>query len=270
MIDNFAPSAFSAKSRAFHGSLISSVNLPPMKRAITGPSLLRRKLLARTAHLGATAMAATGFSSLLSQAIAKGDVPVVQGVHQFTGEVLVNTTKAAVGMPVKAGDRVKVGAKSSAVIVFNKDAFLLRANSECVFEGPSDADKGKGKVLEGLRIVSGAVLSVFKKGEPKTIRTSVATVGIRGTGAYFEVLGKKTYFCLCYGTADVSGQGMDKPTTVETKYHESPLWLTDTGNKMVMEKGPFLNHTDAELEMLEALCGRETPFSQLPAGTVRY
>jgi hypothetical protein len=246
---------------------IETISLTPMRRATSQHSALRRNVISRMAQVGAAALAATSFSSVLSEAIAKGDVPVIQGIHQMTGQVFVNGKPATVGREIKVGDRVKVGPNSSAVVVFEKDAYLLRANSEVVFETKA---VGSSNALQALRLVSGAMLAVFKKGEPKMIQTRVATVGIRGTGAYFESYENKVYFCLCYGTADVSGQGMDKPMTVETKYHESPLWLTDVGNKMVMEKGPFLNHTDAELEMLEGLCGRTTPFNQLPPGTARY
>ncbi len=228
---------------------------------------MRREWLQQLTKGCASVVALTGISGLISDVLAKGDLPVIQGIHQMTGEVFVNGKSAGVGTPVRAGDRVKTGAKSTAVIIFNKDAYLLRANSEVAFENKAS---NPNVALETIRILNGALLAVFKKGEPKQIRTVVATVGIRGTGAYFEALPNKVYFCLCYGKAEISGAGMDKPTLVETKYHEAPMWLTEDGAKMKMEKGPFLNHTDAELEMLEALCGRQTPFAQLPADTVRY
>jgi hypothetical protein len=47
---------------------------------------------------------------------------------------------------------------------------------------------------------------------------------------------------------------------VKTTHHESPLLLTEGGGAMRADSGPFRNHTDTELVMLEALCGRQPPF----------
>ena len=66
------------------------------------------------------------------------------------------------------------------------------------------------------------------------------------------------YFCLCYGDAVVDGPGMASKT-VKTTHHEEPLILRD-GGVMTAEPGPFRNHSDAELIMLESLVGREPPF----------
>ena len=47
---------------------------------------------------------------------------------------------------------------------------------------------------------------------------------------------------------------------MKTTHHESPLLLTESDGVVRAEPGPFRNHTDAELIMLEALVGREPPF----------
>jgi hypothetical protein len=91
------------------------------------------------------------------------------------------------------------------------------------------------------------------------VKAANATIGIRGTGFYLEVDPASVYFCLCYGEAVIVGPGMaDK--VVKTTHHESPLVLSEAGGVMGAATGPFMNHTDAELVMLEALCGREPPF----------
>jgi hypothetical protein len=48
--------------------------------------------------------------------------------------------------------------------------------------------------------------------------------------------------------------------TVITKHHEQPLLLLEGSGTLRAEKGPFRNHTDDELIMLEKLVGREPPF----------
>jgi hypothetical protein len=68
------------------------------------------------------------------------------------------------------------------------------------------------------------------------------------------------YFCLCYGEALVEGPGMGEGKLVKTTHHEQPLLLNEEGGVIRVEPGPFRNHTDAELVMLEALVGREPPF----------
>jgi hypothetical protein len=195
------------------------------------------------------ASGALGASGIVSRALANGDVP--PGVNKLEGSLRVNGLEARVGTPVKVGDRLVTGAKSEAVVVVGKDAFLMRSASVVEF-------KGEQGVLHDLLIASGGVLSVFSK-KPVTIKAATASIGIRGTGAYIEVLSSEVYFCLCYGEASVAGPGMtDK--LVHTTHHEEPLLIRMDGSTLRADPGPFRNHTDAELVMLESLVGREPPF----------
>jgi hypothetical protein len=223
------------------------------------PSKARRRALARLAAGGA--WAAGGVSGFLSRALAKGDIGHAQGVRRLEGRATVAGRDAAVGMPVTLGDRVATGPDSNAVIVVGQDAFLLRANSVIVVEGERGA-------LSRLLVETGRVLSVFAK-KPVAIKAAVASIGIRGTGAYVEVDAAGVYFCLCYGEAQVDGPRMQSKV-VKTTHHEQPLLLTERDGILRAEPGPFRNHTDAELVMLEALVGREPPFvrdGKYPAGS---
>jgi FecR protein len=218
---------------------------------------LRRQWLKTAAAIGLLGPA--GISGLIQDALAKGDVPTVAGINSLQGTATVNGKPARVGTPVKPGDRVSTGPASFAVVVVGKDAYLLRDNSTVVLE----ESKSSPGVLENVLILTGKVLSVLeKRATDKRVqyRTPNATIGIRGTGFYIEIEEGRTYFCLCYGTAAIDGKGMTEPKIVETTHHESPLWLDDRGGTMKAEKGPFLNHTDDELIMLEKLVGRVPPF----------
>lgn len=218
------------------------------------PSVSRRRLLWQLAAMGA--LTPGGISGVIRDVLAKGDIPTVPGVNTLQGTAMVNDSAAKVGTPVKAGDRVATGKASQAVVVIDGDAFLLRENTNIEFKQSSGA-------LETVQIVTGRILSVFaKRRDTSRLQAKIptGTIGIRGTGMYLEVEEKRTYFCLCYGEAAIEGQGMEKPFLVETKHHESPLWLYDNGGIMKVEPGPFLNHSDEELIMLEALVGREPPF----------
>jgi len=209
----------------------------------------RRRLIRYLAVAGAAGPA--GLSGWMSRALAAGTLGGVEGVARLEGTATVNDRPAKVGTPVKPGDRIATGKASQAVVVVGSDAFLLR--SETTVE-----TKGSSGIATALTVLNGKLLSVFGK-KPMSIQAGPAAIGIRGTGAYIELEAARVYFCLCYGEAVIDGRNMP-PKTVKTEHHESPLWLYEDGSALKAEPGPFLNHTDAELTMLEALVGREPPF----------
>lgn len=190
----------------------------------------------------------------IRDALAAGDVE--KGVARVQGDARINGAPAKVGMDVKPGDTVTTFANGQIVFVVNKDAFLVRANSRVEVEG------GMGSVaLTGLRIVSGALMSVFASGERKTLRASTATIGIRGTGVYVESEPGRSYVCTCYGVAEI--QSNDDPAArevVETRYHDQPRYVMPKGAPQMLMGATVINHTDAELIMLESLVGRVPPF----------
>jgi hypothetical protein len=205
------------------------------------------------------ALAAGGASGLISEALAKGDL-AAQGVVRLEGDATIDARKASVGTAVALGSRVSTAANSKAVVVVGQDAFLMREGSTIVVRGERGA-------LSELLVETGRVLSVFSK-KPLTIKAANASIGIRGTGAYLEVDDAGVYFCLCYGEALVEGPRMQSKW-VQTTHHEQPLLLREESGILRAEPGPFRNHTDAELIMLEALVGREPPFMRsgtYPAG----
>jgi len=206
----------------------------------------KREWLKRIAAFGAA-----GASGIISEALAKGDLP--PGVAKLEGSLTVNGRDAVLGTPVRLGDKVATARGSQAVIVVGSDAFLMRSQTTVEF-GPSSRG-----TLSDMLVSAGRVLSVFSK-KPVAIKAATASIGIRGTGAYIEINPDSVYFCLCYGEALVEGPGMANAREVKTTHHESPLLLRDDGGIMKVEAGPFQNHSDAELVMLESLVGREPPF----------
>lgn len=209
--------------------------------------LSRRRILQLAA---AGAFGAAGVSGLIAQVLAQGRHR--EGVNSASGDVLVNGKPAKAGTAVEAGDRVRTARRSNATVVVGEDAFLLRANTEVAFSGT------KSRVVE-MKVESGGVLSVFGR-KAVDIKAQNATIGIRGTGAYVECLDDRVYFCLCYGEAQVAGPGF-AGRTVKTRQHEEPLFLEEKNGVLTVAPGPFLNHTDDELILLEGLVGRQVPFS---------
>ena len=216
----------------------------------------RRARLKQLATLGMLGPA--GAIGLIREALAKGDVPIVNGVNSLTGSATVNGNPAKNGTPVKAGDKISTAMDGTVVLVVGKDGFLLRGGTTVTFQ----EGKTKRGVVENVLVTTGKVLAVFSKRTEGSLVIEVphATVGIRGTGCYLEVHEGRSYFCLCYGEAAITGVGMPQPTVIKTTHHESPVWLDDRGGIMKVEKAGFVNHNDGELIMLEKLNGREPPF----------
>ena len=174
---------------------------------------------------------------------------LAQGVSRVRGDVTINGQAAQQGMAVRPGDKIATGPGGQVVFAVDRDAMLVRENSSVEL------------ARNALRVVSGAVLSVFAPKQPKQIRTPTSTIGIRGTAVYVEVQAERTYVCTCYGEAVLEPAGDPSAReTVRTTHHEQPRYIHARGAPKMVTPAPMLNHTDAELEMLEALAGREPPF----------
>ena len=190
----------------------------------------------------------------LRRALALGGVQ--PGVARVQGDARVNGKPAERGMEVKPGDVVTTGRDAELVVVVGRDAFLVRAQSRIELSG--DVSR---LLVASLRVLSGALLSVFEPGKKKQIRTATASIGIRGTGVYVELDGARTYVCTCYGEAELTP--VDEPgsaETVRTRHHDDPRYIYPKGMPRMIEKAPVINHTDAELILLESLVGRKVPF----------
>jgi hypothetical protein len=185
---------------------------------------------------------------LIRNALAQNRVQA--GVNRLRGEAAINGQSAKQGMSLKAGDRVTTGANAEIVFVVERDAVMLRENSSLEL------------VRSGFRLVSGAALSVFGPRQRRELRTSTATIGIRGTAVYIEAEAQRTYVCTCYGEAVL--EPLAEPAareTVRTTHHEQPRYIMGRGAPQMVAPAPMLNHSDAELELLESLVGREPPFA---------
>ncbi len=189
----------------------------------------------------------------LRSAWASGHRLPPPGLHKMSGDVRINGLPARPGMAIGFGDTITTGAGSQAIYIVGQDAYLQRDQSTVSITGDA--------LLRGLRILNGKLLSVFGKGN-KRIDTATATIGIRGTGCYIEATADagKDYFCLCYGEAEIASLAHPQETeTIRTQHHDHPLFLYAHGPKM-MAPATVVNHTDAELILLESLVGRVPPF----------
>jgi len=206
-------------------------------------------------------LAAGGISpGLLFAARAASKKPVAQGVRELTGDVRINGRPAQLGQIVHPGDTVTTGPDSGTTIVIDPHAFLLRENSELEFTPDLLEDDSSG-VSGSLKLAHCAMLAVFGRNKGVRINTPAATVGIRGTACYIDARPARTYACICYGRAELaaaaSGELLE---TVDTKHHESPRYIYPAGAPRAIEPAPVIDHSDAELRLLEALFERVPPF----------
>jgi hypothetical protein len=212
----------------------------------------RRSFLSLPAALLALQMAG------LRESLAAGAVE--KGLYRVRGEVRVNGSPAVEGMEIKVGDVITAGANGEAVFVSGRDAFLVRANTRVEAQGGAAGQL----MLSGLRLLTGALLSVMSPGQPKTLSTATATIGIRGTAVYLEAEPARTYVCVCYGVADLAASSDPSAReTVQTQHHEQPRYVMGTGAPQMLMGAPVINHTDAELIMLESLVGRRPAFENV-------
>lgn len=220
--------------------------------------LPRRKLLRALAAAGL--LTGADMIAMVRAALAAGANPVPPGLHKLKGKVTLNGAPAREGQLVKPGDTIVTGPGAEALYVLDKDAFLQRESSTVQF-GPTAA--------AFMRVVTGRLLSVFGKGERRSITVGTATIGIRGTACYIEEgtdsargNSAKTYFCLCYGEAEIVPTAAPaQRETIRTSHHDHPLYIhADPSMTTSMVPAKVINHTDTELTMLENLVGRWPPF----------
>ena len=103
-------------------------------------------------------------------------------VVELIGDVLLNGQRMRPQSTVQTGDTVETRRGSSLIFVIGNASFQVRQNSRLVVE--------RGATLNAvsvLRVLTGAVASVWGRGTSRQIVTPTLTAGIRGTGVYTEV-----------------------------------------------------------------------------------
>ncbi len=206
-------------------------------------------------------------TTLIQSALAMGSHGYAQEMRKVTGDVRLNALPASVGTPVNYGDVVSTGPASRAIFILGAAVFLVREKTRIELPAKSEGTL-QDKAGQVIRLTRGKVMAVLAKSRTRIV-TATAVIGIRGTGLYLEADAEKTYVCLCYGKAI-----LQSPTTgavleeVNTRHHESPriIYKSPSANGALISKAPMVNHSDAELILLESMVGRQPPF----AGSGKY
>lgn len=207
--------------------------------------------------LTASALVAAGGGLMIPRrGLAKPKRLTGQSIHKLRGKVWVNGKLANLKTRIGPNDSVRTGSQSRVSFVVGNDAFLLRSNSHLKM-----AARNSTGGLGLLRLLTGKLLGVYGKGPQRAVKTVTATIGIRGTGVYVEADEQRSYVCTCYGVTDVYTADEKTKTTVKAKHHDRPLYVIKDEQGERIEDAPFINHTDEELELLEALVGRKPEYA---------
>jgi hypothetical protein len=180
-------------------------------------------------------------------------------IVELRGDALLNGQPLRQEQFVQTGDRIETGPGGHLVFVLGNSAFLVRQNSRLAVE--------RGQTLTAvsvLRLLTGAVLSVWTRGNHRQVVTPTLTAGIRGTGVYTEVpAGQdgRTYFCNCYGTVELGASG-DHATSV-SQYHQSFWAEVQPRDGRMLTPARAINHTDEEVERVAALVHERTAWEIL-------
>jgi hypothetical protein len=222
------------------------------------PFLRERRWLLR-GLLSAGVATALPLPLLIRQAFSMGFTTPPQGIYTLEGDVRINGRPAAKGDPVVLGDVITTGPDAMAIFIIDKSVYLVRGDSRVDLAGP-DAEGYKKDIKTIIRMMKGKMLTVFGRGR-RRIHTPTAVIGVRGTGVYVESEQDSVYVCTCYGkTRIVLADNPSIGEDISTNYHESPRYVYPEGNGNPIAEAPVINHTDAELILLESLVWRQPPF----------
>lgn len=208
----------------------------------------RRQFLCSTAAL---ATAATWLSP--ERAFAQGATNIIE----LNGDVLVNGRRIGPDAIIQTGDRIQSGPASTLGFTLDRDAFLVRPNSELSLSRGASLF-----VADGLRLFSGALLSVFgRSNRARQVIAPTVTAGIRGTGFYVETRPESTYFCTCFGVIDLTAANGARETVIATHHSARRVLAADPGGATIVNAS-MENHEDAELDQLATLVGQRTPWAR--------
>ncbi len=175
-------------------------------------------------------------------------------VVELLGDALLNGARLTPQTIIQTGDRIETGPSSNLIFVVGNASFQVRQNSRFTVERGASLN-----AVSVLRLLTGAVASVWGKGTSRQIITPTLTAGIRGTGVYTEVRPQqnfRSYFCNCYGTVDIAA-GADRALS-RADYHQAFWGEAEPVNGRLLTPAGAINHTDEELEVLARLIGQRT------------
>ncbi len=191
--------------------------------------------------------------------VAMGGLPAAlaqqrSNVVQMSGDAMLNGLALQPGQSIQTGDQIRTGPGANLMFVIGNAAFQVRQNSTLAVERGNSLN-----AVSLLRLVTGAVVSVWGKGTNRSIVMPTITAGIRGTGVYSEVFAaqnNRSYFCNCYGTVELESDGERRLSVSD--YHQAFFGEAEAKDGSKLTPAGAINHTDEELEFLAKLVDQRT------------
>jgi hypothetical protein len=180
-------------------------------------------------------------------------------IVELLGDATLNGARLTPQNMIQTGDKIVTGPDSKLIFVVGNSAFHLRQNSTMTIEHGATLN-----AVSVLRLISGAVASVWGKGSSRQIITPTITAGIRGTGVYTEIFANQdnlSYFCNCYGTVDM--RAGDDQIISKADYHQAFYGEANPKGGRSLTPAKAINHTDDELEFLARLAEQRTAWQVL-------
>ena len=180
-------------------------------------------------------------------------------IVELVGDATINGERLLPQRQVQTGDQIATGPNSHLIFAIGNSSFLVRQNSRFAVERGATLN-----TVSLLRMLTGAVASVWGRGTSRQIITPTLTAGIRGTGVYTEVRpdeNYRSYFCNCYGTVDMAS-GNDRVVS-QSNYHQSFWAEAQPRDGRLLTPASAINHTDEELEYLARLVNQQTAWEVL-------
>jgi hypothetical protein len=180
-------------------------------------------------------------------------------IVELLGDATLNGARLNAQQIIQTGDQIATGPNSNLIFVVGNASFHVRQNSMLTVERGSSLN-----TVSVLRLLSGAVASVWGKGHNRQIITPTITAGIRGTGVYTEIFANedgRSYFCNCYGTVDL--RAGDDRLTSQADYHQSFYGVATPQGGRALTPAQAINHTDEELEFLAYLVNQRTTWQTM-------
>lgn len=171
-------------------------------------------------------------------------------IYNLHGKVWINGQEADRHTPIHFGDKILTGTKSRITIELDGSVYRMTGRSRLTLP--------EGSKNIALHLLYGKLLAVFRHNSHKTIYTSTAVLGVRGTGIYLNSEHDQTYLCTCYGDIDLTDRDNEKyQAHVHATHHNAIVF--DHDSRQVKGNQPMLEHVDADLFELEALASRTPP-----------
>jgi ferric-dicitrate binding protein FerR (iron transport regulator) len=199
---------------------------------------------------------------IINVSCAKKPGEVSAKINLKIGRVLINGKEnVKKGDSIKYGDIIETGSDGACeILVEEKTLLRLKKKSRLVFN--LSKENNNLKLERGW--LAGITRNIFTKQKKYIIRTSTVTAAVRGTSYCVKVENdKNTYFCVCNGTINLTGEGKEKGEEVTAAHHSAMRFSLDKNGELKIDHSPgMLYHGDKLIEEMAAKIGEKVDWKK--------